>query len=99
MLQFNFKLTHVAGSVKTAADFLCILELKVTEKVRLKIREDIQTTLIEVTTFSSDVADEQQFFFRQADNNNQTQQKEQSKQNAKLWVTNGEPPSLKTSVE
>ena len=62
VLQFNFKIAHIAGSVNTAADTLCRFELKVTEKIRLKIREDIHTTPIEVTTSSSDVADEGQFF-------------------------------------
>ena len=62
VLQFNFKIAHIAGSVNTAADFLSGLELKVTEKIRLKIREDIHTTPIEVTTSSSDVADEEQIF-------------------------------------
>ena len=56
VLQFNFKIARIAGSVNTAADFLSRLELKVTEKIRLKTREDIQTTSIEVTTSSSDVA-------------------------------------------
>ena len=63
VLQFNFKIVHIAGSVNTAAYFLFRLELKVTEKIRFKIREDIHTTPIEVTTSSSDVADEEQFFF------------------------------------
>ena len=63
VLQFNFKTAHIAGSVNTAADFLSRLELKVTEKIRLKIREDIHTTPFEVTTSSSDVADEKQNFF------------------------------------
>ena len=66
MLQFNFKIAHIAGSVNNAADFPLRLELKVTEKIRLKIREGIPTTRIEVTTTSSDVADEEQFFFTQA---------------------------------
>ena len=70
VLQFNFKIAHIAGSVNTAADFLSRLELKVTEKIRLKIREDIQTTPIEVRTSSSDVADEEQFFFTHADDTN-----------------------------
>ena len=61
VLQFIFKIAHIAGSVNTAADFLSRLELKGTEKVRLKIREDIQTTHIKVTTSSSDVADEENF--------------------------------------
>ena len=55
-LQFKFKKAHVARLVNSAADFLSRLELKVTEKVRLKMWEDIQTTPIEVTTSSSDVA-------------------------------------------
>ena len=103
-LQFNFKIAHIAGSVNTAADFLCRLELKVTEKIRLKIREDIQTTPIEVTTSSSDVADEEQVFFTQTDNDNESEEqtlerKEQSRQNAKQWAANEESPALKTSVK
>ena len=104
VLQFNFKIAHIAGSVYTAADFLSRLELKVTEKIRLKIREDIQTTPIEVTTSSSDVADEEQFFFTHADDTNESEEqtlerKEQSRQNAKQWAANEESPVLKTSVK
>ena len=40
VLQFNFKIARITGSVNTAADFLSRLELKVTEK----IRHDIKTT-------------------------------------------------------
>ena len=104
MLQFNFKIAHIAGSVNTAADFLSRLELKVTEKIRLKVREDIQTTPIEVTTSSSDVADEEQVFFTHADDGQESEeqtleQKEQSRQNAKHWAANEESPALKTSVK
>ena len=104
MLQFNFKIAHIAGSVNTAADFLSRPELKVTEKVRLKIREDIQTTRIGVTTSSSDVADEEQIFFTQADNNAESEEQtlernEQSGQNARQWAANEEPSALKTRVE
>ena len=48
VLQFNFKIAHIAGSVNTAADFLSRVELKVTEKINLKIQEDVPTTPIEV---------------------------------------------------
>ena len=104
MLQFNFKIAHIAGSVNTAADFLSRLELKVTEKIRLKIREDIHTIPVEVTTSSSDDADEEHFFFTHADDSNKSEQptlqrKEQSKRNAKQWAPNGESPALKTSVK
>ena len=74
MLQFNFKIAHIAGSVNTAANFLSRLELKVTEKIHLKIREDVQTTHIEVSTSSSDVAYEEQFFFTQTDGQNETEE-------------------------
>ena len=66
MLPSSFKIAHTAGWVNTTADFLCRVGLKITEEKRLKIQEDIQTTPIVVTTFSSDVAVEEQFFFTQA---------------------------------
>ena len=91
VLQFNFKIAHIAGSVNTAADFLSRLELKVTEKIRLKIREDVQTTPIEVTASCSDVVDEEQFFFTQTDGDDETEEhtlerKEQSRKKATEWV-------------
>ena len=74
VLQFNFTIAHIAGSVNTAADFLSRLELKVTEKIRLKIREDIPIAPIEVTTSCSDVADEEQIFFTHADDAKESEQ-------------------------
>ena len=64
------------------------IELKVAEKIRLKIREDIHTTPIEVTTSSSDVADEEQIFFTHANDDKESEEqtlerKEQSRQDAK----------------
>ena len=59
VLQFSFRNSHIVDSVNTAADFFTRLELKVKEKIRLKIREDIQTTPSEVTISSSHVADEE----------------------------------------
>ena len=104
VLQFNFKIAHIAGSVNTAADFLSRLEPKITEKICLKIREDIQTTPIEVTTSSSDVADEEHIFFTHADDAKESdeqtlERKQQSRQNAKQWAANEELPALKTIVK
>ena len=104
VLQFNFKIAHIAGSINTTADFLSRLELKVTEKIHLKIREDVQTTPIEVSTSSSVVADEEQIFFTQADDQDETeekilQRKEQSQKKAAEWVINLEPSSMKPSIE
>ena len=73
VLQFNFKIPLVAGWVNTAADYCSRLEPKVTEKIHLKIREDVQTSSIEVTTSASDAVDEEQFFFTQADGEDKTE--------------------------
>ena len=63
VLQFKFRIMHVACSQNTAADFLSRLELTPKEKVPLKLRDDILTSPIEVNLQSSDVADEEQLFF------------------------------------
>ena len=73
VLQFNFQKEHTAGSINAAADFLSRLELQVTKKSRLKMREDVQTTPIGVTTSFSDVAYEERFFFRQANGEDETE--------------------------
>ena len=104
VLQFNFQIAHIAGSVNTAADFLSRLELKVTEKICLKIRDDIQTTPIEVTTSSSDVADEEQIFFTHEKDDKESEEqtlerKEQSRQDAKQWAANEGLLDLKSSVK
>ena len=103
VLQFNFEIAHIAGSVNTAADYLSRLELKVTEKIHLKIREDVQTTPIEVSTSSSDVVDEEQFFFTQRDSQDETEEqilkrKEQSQKRAAEWIINQEQSSMKPSI-
>ena len=60
-------MAHVAGSVITPADVLSRPAPKVIDKIRLNVRKDTQPTPIEVTTFSSDITDEEQFFFTQSD--------------------------------
>ena len=104
VLQFNFKIAHIAGSVNTAAGFLSRLELKVTEKIHLKTREDVQTTHIEVSTSSSEVGDEEQFFFTQPDSQDETeeqilQRKEKSQKKAAEWIVNQKLSSLKPSIK
>ena len=104
VLQLNFKIAHISGSINTAADFFSRLELKVTETIHLKIGEDVQTTHIEVSTASSDVADKKQFFFTQTDGQDETeeqilQRKEQSQKKAAGWEVNQEPSSMKPSIK
>ena len=63
VLQFKFRIMHVAGSQNTAAEFLSRLELTPKERIQLKLRDDIITAPIEVNLQSTDVADEEQLFF------------------------------------
>ena len=49
--------------MNTAADFLSRLDLNTKKKVQFLIRDDIQTSAIEVLIQSSDVAEEDQFYF------------------------------------
>ena len=95
---------HISLVQSTLADFLSRLELKITEKIHLKFREDVKTTPMEVTTSSSDVADEEQFFFIQADGQDETEKqilhrKEQSQKKATECVVNQEPSSMKPSIK
>ena len=104
VLQFNFKIAHMAGLVTTAADFISRLKLKVTEKIHLKISEDVQTTLIGVTTSSSDVADEEQFIFIQTDAEDETEEqtlerRDQFRKKATEWVVHEEPSLRKPSIK
>ena len=68
VLHFNFYIEHIASSVSTSADFFSTLEVNVTEKMRVKTRQDIQTTPIEFIASSLDVAHEEQIFLTQAVN-------------------------------
>ena len=102
-LKNNFKLAHISGPVNTADDFFSRLELKLKEKLRLKVRDDIQTTPIDVTTSSSEVANEEQNFTAQTDKDNESEEqtlrrKDQARQDAKPWIANEEAPSLRISV-
>ena len=78
--------------------------MKVTEKIRLKIREDVKTTPIEVTTSSSDVAGEEHFFSAQADGEDETEEqtierKEQSRKKETEWLAHEERSSMKPSIK
>ena len=104
VLQFFFKLHNSLGSVNTAAGSLSRLELKVTEKIPLKIREDIRTPPIEVTTPSSDVADENNFppqkhTVRMSQNNEPLNKENNLDKMRKKCLADEEPHSLKTSVK
>ena len=65
---FNFRRAHFADSVNTTVDFLSKPKLRVMKRIRLKIREDIQTIPIEVAASSLDVANKEQLLFTQLEN-------------------------------
>ena len=48
--------------------------MEVTQKIRFKIREDVQTTPMEVKTSCSDVAEDEQMFFTQRDSEDEIQE-------------------------
>ena len=54
---------HVAGTQKTAVDFLSRTDLNPKDKVELKIMDDITVRPMQVNLQSTDVADEEQLFF------------------------------------
>ena len=100
----NIRVAHIAGSVTRAAECLIGLQLKVMEKIRLNIRVDFQKTPIEVTTPSSDLADEEHFFFAQTDGGNEKEKQnheriKQSRKKATGWIANEEPFSMKPSIK
>ena len=80
------------------------MEMKVTEKLRLKVRQDVQTTPIEFRTISLDVADEENFSSTQVDGEDETEEPtleriEKSRKKATERVALEEPSSIKPSIK
>ena len=66
VIQFNFIIAHIPGNNNTAADYLSRMEMDPTEKLVLKIREDVETRPIEVNVQSAGVSEEDITVHRQA---------------------------------
>ena len=69
------------------------MELKVKEKIRLKIWEDVPATPIEVTTSLSDVAVEEYFFFTPADGGDENEERTLERKRKTLRKPRIEEPS------
>ena len=69
--------------MNTAADFLFRLDLNPIHKVLLQIREDIQTTPIQVNIQSSDIHEEDKFYFLPADDTETEEDIWERQQNAR----------------
>ena len=63
VLQYNFVIAHVAGSMNTVADFLSRTEVNPTEKLEMTIRNLIHTKAIEVNIQSTGIVEEEQIYF------------------------------------
>ena len=82
VIQFNFIIAHIPGKNNTASDYLSRMEMDPSEKLVLKIREDVETRPIEVNVQSAGVSEEEQIFFTEDDNETEEQiwkRKQQSK--------------------
>ena len=82
VLQFKFRIMHVAGSQNTAADFLSRLELTPNERVQLKLRDDIITAPIESTYSPQTLLTKNNFFSYQMRKKNQNKKLLQEKLSA-----------------
>ena len=82
VIQFNFVIAHIPVKNNTAANYLSRMEMDPTEKLVLKIREDVETRPIEVNVQSAGVSEEEQVVFTEEDNETEQQiweRKQQSK--------------------
>ena len=64
VLQYNFVIAHVAGSMNTAAVLLSRTEVNLVEKLEMSIQKHIQTKAIEVSIHiqSSGIIEEEQIY-------------------------------------
>ena len=83
VIQFKFIIAHIPGKNNTAADYLSRMEMDPTEKLVLKIREDVETRPIEVNVQSAGVSEEEQVFFTKEDSETEQQLWERKQQSKK----------------
>ena len=92
VIQFSFTIAHIPGKNNTAADYLSRLEIPPKEKLILRIREDIQTTTIELHVQSAGAAEEDQIYYTEDDDETEEeiwQRKKQARDNP-----NHQPPDI-----
>ena len=101
VLQYNFVIAHVAGSMNTAADFLSRTEVNPVEKLELTIRNDIHTKAIEVNIQSSGILEEEQIYILPDDelDENQLWQEKQNIRDQAQIETHKEPENNITELQ
>ena len=101
VLQFNFVIAHVAGSMNNAADFLSQTEVNPIEKFEMSIRNDIQTKAIEVNIQSTGIVEEEQIYILPDDEieENQLWQEKLNVRNQAQNETHNEPENSVTELQ
>ena len=91
VLQYNFVIAHVAGSMNTAADFLSRTEVNPTGKLEMTIRNDIHTKAIEVNIQSTGIVEEEQIYIlpdEEIDENQLWEEKQNTRNQAQIETHN-----------
>ena len=101
VLQYNFVIAHVAGSMNTAADFLSGTEVNPVEKLEMSIRNDIQTKAIEVNIQSSGIVEEEQIYILPDDefDENKLWEEKQNVRNQAQTETHNDPENNVTELQ
>ena len=101
VLQYNFVIAHVAGSMNTAADFLSRTEINPVEKLEMSIRNDIQTRAIEVNIQSSGIVEEEQIYILPDDefDENKLWEEKQNIRHQAQTETHNEPENNVTELQ
>ena len=101
VLQYNFVIAHVTGSMNTAADFLSRTEVNPVEKLEMSIRNDIQTKAIEVNIQSSGIMEEEQIYILPDDefDENKLWEEKQNVRNQAQTETHNDPENNVTELQ
>ena len=101
VLQYNFAIDHVAGSMNTAAYFISRTEVNPIEKLEMSIRIDIQTKAIEVNIQSTGIVEEEQSYILPDDEieENQLWEEKLNVRNQAQNETHNEPENSVTEFQ
>ena len=101
VLQYNFVIAHVAGTMNTAAAFLSRTEVDPTEKLEMTIRNDIHTEAIEVNIQSFCIVKEEQIYVLLDDelDENQIWEEKQNNRNQAQTETHNDPENAVSELQ
>ena len=101
VLQNNFVISDVAGSMNTATNFLSRTEVDPTEKLEMTIRNDIHTKAIEVNIQSSGIVEEEHIYVLPDDeiDENQLWEEKQNIRNRAQTETHNDPENAVSELQ